>query len=112
MRRIADPTVYEFMKPQQDWNVFITIAAFVLGLAQLVFLVNLLKSMFKGKKAEANPWKAATLEWSIPSPAPEHNFHEIPNVYRWPYEYSNGKSERDWVEQSEVVDSTAGGGKP
>jgi len=75
----------------------------VLGLAQVVFLVNLLHSMFKGKKAEANPWRAATLEWSIPSPAPNHNFDKIPTVYRWPYEFAgNGSADaKDWVGQTE-----------
>jgi cytochrome c oxidase subunit 1 len=65
--------------------------------------------MFKGKKAEANPWRAATLEWSVPSPVPSHNFDEIPTVYRWPYEYSsNGRPDRDWVEQIEPVAVMAG----
>jgi cytochrome c oxidase subunit 1 len=102
MRRIADPTVYDFLKPQQDWNVFITMGAFVLGASQLVFFGNLLWSMFRGKRAEANPWRAATLEWSIPSPAPYHNYDVIPTVHRWPYEYSNGgRDGRDWVMQTE-----------
>jgi cytochrome c oxidase subunit 1 len=112
LRRIADPTTYEFIRPMQDWNIFITMAAFVLGFSQLIFLVNLLWSMFKGKKAEANPWRATTLEWSIPSPAPAHNFDEIPTVYRWPYEFSsNGaESDKDWIEQSERVAPAATGG--
>ena len=88
MRRLADPTVYDFLKPQQDWNVFISMSAFVLGFAQLIFAYNLIHSMFKGKKAEANPWHAATLEWTIPSPAPSYNYKEIPSVYRYPYDYA------------------------
>jgi cytochrome c oxidase subunit 1 len=102
MRRIADPTVYDFLKPQQQWNVLITMAAFVLGAAQLIFLVNFFWSMFKGRRAEANPWEANTLEWSIPSPAPHYNYKDIPTVYRWPYEYSNGASpDRDYILQSD-----------
>ena len=104
MRRIADPTAYEFLRHQQGWNVFITFAAFVLGASQLIFLGNLVWSIFKGKRADANPWRANTLEWSIPSPAPYHNYDHIPTVYRWPYEYSNGgRPGRDWVLQSEPV---------
>jgi cytochrome c oxidase subunit I len=104
LRRIADPTVYDFIKPDQDWNVFISISAFVLGLSQLIFLFNLVNSIFRGKRAEANPWEATTLEWTIPSPAPEHNFEAIPTVHRWPYEYSNGAhTDRDWALQTEPL---------
>lgn len=102
MRRIADPTAYDYLKPQQEWNVMITMAAFALGATQLIFLGNFLWSMFKGKKAEANPWEANTLEWSIPSPAPYGNFEVIPTVYRGPYEYSSGADpDRDWIGQTE-----------
>jgi cytochrome c oxidase subunit 1 len=112
MRRVADPTAYEFLRPQQEWNQFITISAFVLGASQLIFLGNLLWSMFRGRRTEANPWQANTLEWSIPSPAPYHNFDVIPTVYRWPYEYSNGGREgRDWVMQSEPLVGAAGAGE-
>jgi cytochrome c oxidase subunit 1 len=110
LRRIADPTTYEFLRPLQDWNVFISISAFVLGAAQLVFAVNFLYSMFRGKRAEANPWSASTLEWSIASPAPAHNFDVIPTVHRWPYEYSNGgHPDRDWMMQTEPAAEPARG---
>ncbi len=110
LRRVADPTAYDFMKPDQDWNVFISIAAFVLGASQLVFLGNFLVSMFRGKRAAANPWEANTLEWSIPSPAPDHNFEQIPTVHRWPYEYSNGAhADRDWVLQTEPLTASEKG---
>lgn len=103
MRRIADPTVYEFLQPLQGINVFITMSAFVLGLAQLIFLANFFLSMFWGKKAEENPWRANTLEWTIPSPPKYYNFEKIPIVHHGPYEYSapsgNGK---DWLAQTET----------
>jgi cytochrome c oxidase subunit I len=41
--------------------------------------------MRHGRKAPANPWGGATLEWQIPSPVPAENFHEIPTVTRGPY---------------------------
>jgi cytochrome c oxidase subunit I len=46
---------------------------------------NLIHGFRRGKKAEANPWGGATLEWQIPSPAPIENFDEIPTVTRGPY---------------------------
>jgi hypothetical protein len=46
-----------------------------------------------------NPWEANTLEWSIPSPPPFHNFDEIPTVHRGPYEYSSPAVEEDFLPQ-------------
>ena len=88
MRRIYDPTVYDFLRPLQPINVFITISAFLLGLSQLVFAVNFIGSLFKGEKAALNPWRDTGLEWTVPSPPPHGNFAETPHVYHGPYEYS------------------------
>jgi cytochrome c oxidase subunit 1 len=88
MRRIYDPTVYDFLKPLQPINVFITISAFLLGLSQVVFAVNFIGSLFRGEKTEPNPWRDPGLEWTTASPPPHGNFAETPHVYRGPYEYS------------------------
>lgn len=88
MRRIYDPTVYDFLAPLQPINSFITVSAIVLGLAQLPFLFNLVWSRRKGALAGKNPWSATTLEWSIDSPPQNDNFARIPTVFRGPYEYS------------------------
>ena len=67
MRRIYDPNTYDYLKPLQPVNTFITISAFILGAAQFIFLVNYFWSMFKGKKVETeNPWESNGLEWSTP----------------------------------------------
>jgi cytochrome c oxidase subunit 1 len=87
-RHLYDPTAYDFLKPLQWMNVLIT---FVLGgaaAAQLVFLGNFFGSLFWGARVGANPWEATTLEWTTASPAPHGNWpHELPVVYREPYEY-------------------------
>ena len=89
MRRIWNPMQYEFLQPLQPINVFITVSAYVLAIAQIPFVVNLFWSLFAGKKAERNPWQANTLEWSAPSPPPHGNWGEhLPTVYHGPYEYS------------------------
>ena len=89
MRRIYDPYQYEFLKPLQGINQFITISAFILGASQILFFVNFFWSAFKGKKASENPWNANGLEWTTPSPPPHGNWPgEIPEVHRWPYDYS------------------------
>jgi len=99
MRRIYNPTQYEFLLPMQHWNVFITVSAFLLGASQIIFLYNFIVSLFAGKKAERNPWQANTLEWSAPTPPPHGNFEVQPVVYRGPYEYSSPEVEEDWLPQ-------------
>ncbi|HSB60409.1 MAG TPA: cbb3-type cytochrome c oxidase subunit I [Vicinamibacteria bacterium] len=102
MRRIYDPYQYEFLKGLQPINQFVTVAAFVLGASQVIFLVNLLWSAFRGKKAGENPWNANGLEWTTSSPPPHGNWPgEIPEVHRWPYDYSVPGAEADHVMQTD-----------
>jgi cytochrome c oxidase subunit 1 len=101
-RRIADPYTYQFLAPLQPLNQFMTYSAYVLGAAQLIFAANFIYSLFKGKRAEANPWHANTLEWVAASspPLPHGNFETVPTVYRGPYEYSSPEVEEDWYPQN------------
>jgi len=99
-RRIYNPSEYEFLRPLMDTNQFISIAAFILGAFQILYLINIVWSLYKGKKADKNPWKAATLEWSVDFPIPHGNFEQIPTVYHGPHEYSNPKTADDWAPQS------------
>jgi len=71
---------YEPGRGWEVWNLIVTIGAFVQGIAILIFVGNLLYSMFKGKLAGNDPWDAWTLEWSVSSPPPEYNFATIPVV--------------------------------
>jgi heme/copper-type cytochrome/quinol oxidase subunit 1 len=61
-------------------NLISTVGAFVLGIAVLVFLWNLIVSWYHGEPAGDNPWKAWTLEWATTSPPPAHNFDRLPPV--------------------------------
>ena len=100
MRRIYDPTLYDFLKPLQPMNEFISVCAFILGAAQILFVGNFVWSLFKGKRAERNPWHANTLEWAAPSPPPHLNWGDtIPTVYRGPYDYSVPGLEEDYLPQ-------------
>jgi cytochrome c oxidase subunit 1 len=99
MRRIANPTQYEFLQPLQPINIFITVSVICLLLGQIPFVVNFFWSLFAGQKAEDNPWRANTLEWSTTSPPPHENFESIPTVYRGPYEYSLPGEADDWLSQ-------------
>ncbi len=103
MRRLYDPTVYDYLKPLQPVNEFISVSAFVLGAAQFVFFANFFWSIRCGSKAEANPWESNTLEWSAPSPAPHGNWEgSVPTVHRWPYDYSKPGESDDYVPQWRV----------
>src|SRR6266542_112410 len=67
----------------QGWDAFnmmSSIGAYLLTVATAVFFYNFFKSRRSGPIAGSNPWGAGTLEWSIPSPAPEYNFATLPTV--------------------------------
>jgi cytochrome c oxidase subunit 1 len=83
----------------QNLRILATSALVIMLLFQFVFLFNFFRSLFWGEKAEANPWKANTLEWSAPSPPPHGNFADMPTVYRGPYEYSAPGRELDYWPQ-------------
>ena len=52
----------------------------ILFVGMLFFVYNFVTSYKKGAISGNDPWKAGTLEWSIPSPPPEYNFASIPRV--------------------------------
>jgi cytochrome c oxidase subunit 1 len=62
------------------WNLLATIGAFTIAASTLVFMANWVKSKRHGEIALSDPWDGRTLEWTIPSPPPEFNFHRIPLV--------------------------------
>ena len=61
-------------------NMLTSIGAFVFAFGVLLLVVNIVRSLRRGRLAGANPWDAATLEWSVPSPPPPYNFAVIPQV--------------------------------
>jgi len=72
-----------------EGNLFATCGAYLLGLGIFTYFAVLVWSFFKGKVAGNDPWDGRTMEWSIPSPPPEHNFAAIPTVHArdaWWYE--------------------------
>ena len=112
MRRIYNPTQYEFLHNLQWMNVFITWNAFLLGATQIIFAYNVIISLLRGKKAEDNPWHANTLEWTAHYPIPHGNFEKIPTVYRGPYEFSSPEVAEDWLPQTrKPATARAGSGK-
>jgi cytochrome c oxidase subunit 1 len=101
-RRYSQFTEYRFLDSIHPLVVFVSIAAIVTVLVQIVFYFNLIWSVFKGKKAGANPWEATTLEWTTTSPPPHDNFAGVlPVVYRGPYEFAVPGAPNDFVMQTE-----------
>jgi cytochrome c oxidase subunit 1 len=81
-RRVAD-----YADQYATLNAFISISAFIFGMSFFVFLYNMIISWRLGPKAEANPWRAHSIEWLVSSPPPIFNFDEVPTVVGGPYEY-------------------------
>ncbi|MBA08665.1 MAG: cytochrome c oxidase subunit I [Flavobacteriaceae bacterium] len=83
-----------------DTNQVITMFAILGASVQLVFLYNFIYSLFYGKKAPQNPWKSTTLEWTASQKHIHGNWQgKIPEVYRWPYDYSKPGYKEDFVPQ-------------
>jgi cytochrome c oxidase subunit 1 len=91
-------------------NAFISIMALIVGAAQMMFLFNMGWSLFRGRKADPNPWGATTLEWQTPETPPAHGNwgKDLPVVYRWAYDYSVPGAARDFIPQNEPAPARAG----
>ncbi|MCP4843468.1 MAG: cytochrome c oxidase subunit I, partial [Halieaceae bacterium] len=89
----------------QTLNAQITVAAILVGLSQLIFLYNILWSLRYGEKSKKNPWGAASLEWQTPDQPPHHGNWgpELPEVYRWAYDYSVPGVKEDFIPQNHPV---------
>jgi len=68
-------------------NQLATAGAYILAISILPLLYNVVVSWAKGPVAGENPWRAKTLEWSVSSPPPAHNFEQLPVVTEGPYNY-------------------------
>ena len=108
-RRVAEFSNYSTFASFAKMNVFITHAAFLLGAAQLLLVINFIGSWFWGRKAPRNPWNATTLEWETPSPPPHGNFAKPPVVYHGPYEYASPLVVEDHLLQTRFAEGTDAG---
>src|SRR5688572_14926739 len=87
-------------------NAAITIAALVVAGSVVIFLYNMIVSLWKGEKAPGNPWKATTLEWQTPDTPPKHGNWgpRLPVVHRWAYDYSVPGAPDDFIPQNVPID--------
>ncbi|MDO6490273.1 MAG: cbb3-type cytochrome c oxidase subunit I [Cellulophaga sp.] len=97
-RRYYENTAFPMFDELTDVNILITVFALIAGATQLVFVGNFIYSIFYGKKAEQNPWKATTLEWTTPVEHVHGNWPgAIPEVHRWAYDYSKTNENGEYV---------------
>jgi len=109
-RRYYEYRNYQFIPDSaHQLNTFITVAAIIVGITQLVFVFNLLWSLKAGRRAEPNPWRAASLEWFTPDTPPRHGNWgaTLPVVHRWAYAYSVPGAPEDFIPQTAPL--SAGG---
>ncbi len=94
---------FEYLRPFDDLNQFITIAAIITFGLQILFVVNFFYSIWKGRKMTTrNPWGSNTIEWTTPIEPVHGNWPgKLPTVQRWPYDYS--KDGREFIPQIEPV---------
>jgi cytochrome c oxidase subunit 1 len=103
-RRYYANGITEFIPESvQTANAGITIAALAVAGTQIIFLVNIAWSLFRGEKADSNPWRSTTLEWQTPDTPPVHgNWRDkLPEVHRWAYDYNVPGEEKDFTPQTE-----------
>jgi len=107
-RRYSQLTEVAYLHNLIPVQTFMTYAAFITIAGQLIFVINLFWSMFKGPKANDNPWEATTVEWTTATPPPHDNFGgHTPVVYHGPYEYSVPGAAKDYVMQTDPAAVTA-----
>ena len=103
-RRYSQFTEVAYQAKLVPLQTFMTYAAIVTIAAQLIFVINLFWSMFKGPKASDNPWEATTLEWTTATPPPHDNFGGVtPVVHNGPYEYGVPGAAKDFVMQTDTA---------
>jgi cytochrome c oxidase subunit I len=88
------PRRYHVYPPEfQVLNVMSSAGATILGVAYVIPLIYLLWSLRYGAPSGPNPWGAAGLEWTTPSPPPTHNFEKVPIVTEEAYAYGPTETE-------------------
>jgi cytochrome c oxidase subunit 1 len=79
---------YNYLDKFTLYHQFSTYGSYVMGIGFVIVAVYLVHSLFRGRRAPANPWGGGTLEWRCSSPPPHDNFAEPPTVGDC-YDYSN-----------------------
>ena len=93
-----------------DWNMMISVSAFLFFASNLFMVANMIKSLFRGEKAPADPWGGWSFEWMTSSPPPTPSFdpHNIPTLMNANEHVANepGKLGK-WFQRLMVADDAA-----
>jgi cytochrome c oxidase subunit 1 len=84
-------------------NTIASLFAILIAASVFTFIYNVVITLVRGERAEANEWGAKTLEWTVPTPVPLENFEHLPEVKSSPYDYGLP------VPKTEGVPATEGG---
>ncbi len=65
------------------WNLVSSIGSYISGIGLLIFFYGMIQAFARKERAAANPWGpgATTLEWTLPSPPPFHQFEVLPRIH-------------------------------
>ena len=100
------PRRYANYDPEyRGFHQFSTVGAMILGFGLVLCAAVLVHSLYRGRRATANPWGGSTLEWKCSSPPPHYNF-DWPPVVTEPYHYENivyDPREEGYVETEEIA---------
>jgi cytochrome c oxidase subunit 1 len=84
------PRRYHDYLPQFETGNFVAgFGAYIMLAGFVLMFYNLFTSLRNGDRAPSDPWGGTTLEWSLPSPPPSHNFQTRPSIKSYPYDFSD-----------------------
>ena len=106
-RRYYTNSAYPMFDVFVDMNAMMSVFAIIAFFAQLIFMYNFIYNAVKGPKAVQNPWRSNSLEWTTPVEAIHGNWPgEIPEVHRWPYDYSKVNENGEYIGGEDFIPQT------
>ncbi len=79
---------YDYLPHFETGNFLAGFGGILMVIGIMLMFINLWASFRVREPASADPWGGTTLEWSVPSPPPLHNFVEEPKILEYPYDFS------------------------
>lgn len=106
-RRYYTNSNFPMFDDLMDMNEMISMFAILAMFAQFIFMFNFIYSALRGPKATQNPWSANSLEWTAPVEHIHGNWYgEIPEVHRWPYDYSKVDENGEYIGGKDFIPQT------
>jgi len=82
------PRRYQDYLPEYEvFHAASTYGSWILIAGVFMMVVVLIRGLLRGPQAPMDPWHGLTLEWTVPSPPPTHQFHGVPEITHGPYDY-------------------------